>query len=254
MKTKPIWTIFLTLAAGGLAIIAMIAILRYLTKPSPVLTGYLSTHEMHLPSDSALQPEFLKARLSREALERWVGNRERQQEVIDLVIADVDDYISTHILSDIENDPFFRYSHYYRMIIENEGEEPFRKVYVKFPHVAAAEVRRSTLENEAEPLVSMEGRFGVGDINPGESVTIFGWNDRPFYVQEEQDVVLGHQGGLSEILYFKMEKPVESWVKQNIVLLVIFISLILLLLHKMVLTINTCVRQLDPDLEERSRC
>ena len=254
MKTKPIWTIFLTLAAGGLAIIAMIGILRYLMKPSPVLTGYLSTHEKHLPSDSALQPEFLKARLSREALERWVGNRGRHPEVFDPVIDDINDYISTQVLSDIERDPFLRYTHYYRLLIENEGEEPFRKVYVKFPHVVAAELRRSTLENEAEPLVSMEGRFMLGDINPGESVTVFGWNDRPFYAQEERDVVLGHQGGLSEILYFKMDKPVESWVKQNIVLLAIFIPLILLLLHKMVLTINTCVRQLDPELEERSRC
>jgi len=254
MKTRPIWTLFLTLAAGGLAIIAMIAILRYLMKPSPVLTGYLSTHEMHLPSDSALQPEFLKERLSPEALERWVGNRGTQQGAADPILNEIDDYISKYVLSDIDNDPFFRYTHYYRLIIENKGEEPFRKVYVKFPHVVAVELRRSTLENEAEPLVSIEGRFRVGDIHPGESVTIFGWNDRPFYAQEERDVVLGHEGGLSEILYFKMEKPLESWVKQNVVLLAIFIPLILLLLHKMVLTINTCVRQLDPELEERSRC
>jgi len=253
MKTRPIKTIIVTLLLGSLAILALIGIFRYLMKTTPVLTGYLSLHEMHLPSDSALQPEILSDRLSKESLTLWVCNRAKNDESCGPLLDTVNEYLHSYVISDLESDPLLRYSHYYRLIIENDGEKPFKDVFVRFPEVVSVELRRSKLGGDAEFLVPMDEKYIIGDINPGQTVTLFGWNDRPFYIDEENKVFLGHKDGLSEILIYKPQKPAYSWVKQNIILLVIIIFLIMLLLQKMVMIISTCKTPLDPELEERTR-
>ena len=250
MKTRFILIIFLTIGVGGLAIFALISLFTHLTRPLPILTGYLSLNELNVPSDSDLLPEILNGKLTRDALDLWVHVDDRQRQTADEVLDEVAGYLKTYVTWDLSDDPLFRYTHYYRLTIENEGGKTFRKVFVKFPDIQMVEVRRRGMKEEI--LVPVGGKYFIGDVNPDETLTVYGWNDRPFYVQEESNIVLGHEDGFSEILHYKTVEPRKSWLKQNFFLMVIFIVLIFLLFNKMLLTIRSCIKQLDPKLEDKT--
>jgi len=247
---RPLFIILLTIGVGGLATFGMVKLYKHMTHHSPVLTGHLSVHELHVPSDSALLPGILAPKLSRDAFGYWVNVPEREKQTAHKVLDEVEQYLKTYVLWDLSNDPLFYYTHYYRLNIENDSLKTFGKVFVMFPEIRSVEVRRSGMEGEI--LVPVGNRYFIGDVNPGETVTVYGWSDRPFYVQEENGVTLGHDGGLSEVLHQKTVEPGSPWRKQNLFLMAIFIVLILLLVHRMTLTIYSCIQSLDPKLEDKT--
>ena len=250
MKTRPLLIIFLTIGAAGLAIFGMVKLYKHMTQYSPVLTGHLSMHELRVPSDSDILPGVLSLKLSRESIAQWVHVSESEKKTAHKILDEVEQYLSTYILWDLSDDPVFNYTNYYRLIIENDSLNTFEKVFVKFPEIRSVEVRRSGMDGQI--LIPVSDRYFIGDVNPGETLTVLGWSDRPFYVQEENGVILGHDGGHSEVLHQKTVEPGSPWRRQNLFLMVIFIVLIFLLIHRMTLTIYSCIKSLDPKLEDKT--
>jgi hypothetical protein len=250
MKKKPVIFIFVTILVGSLLIMGLIGLYRYMTRSAPVLTAYLSQHELNIPSDSSLLPDVLTRKLSRDSIGAWINVDRVGKRSADAILDDVAQYLETYVIRDLPDDPLFRYTNYYRLAIENEGQRTFRKVFVKFPDVRSVEVRRRGLSGQM--LVPVDDKYFLGDVGPGEKLAVYGWNDRPFYVQEEIGVLVGHEDGLSEVLYYNVLEPVKTWWNQNLFMMVIFIVLIFLLVHRMLLIISSCIKSLDPKLEDKT--
>jgi len=91
-------------------------------------------------------------------------------------------------------------------------------------------------------------RYPIGDIGPDEVVNVYAWNNRPFYLQEENGIVLRHGSMPIQILPLELVRPDSSWVKDNLLLVVLLGALALFFTQKMVFVIRMCSKTVDPKI------
>jgi hypothetical protein len=249
MKTRHVITIIFAVCVLVMGTVIMIRLLIHLSVTKKDLTAYLYKHELVIPSNSEFNPEILKERLSKESLQEWIHVNAGQGDVADKVLADILLYLKVGILLDMPEDPLVQYTHYYHMEITNESDKLFKNVYIRFPDIRAVEIHRD--RSDPEVLAPIGNRYTIGDIRPDEQVDIYAWNNRPFLFEEENNIVLRHSDGQSSIIKYIEGQPERSWIRDNIILVIIFGSLILLLAQKMVMVIQSCVKTVEPKIEKR---
>ena len=249
MKNRSIWLIFFAASIPALALFGLFILVLRLSHPAPVLVGHLYQQEFKTPLNSNLYPEMLEEKITEEAIRTWISRFGDLDPKMDRTLDHIYRFFMTNVLLHLPDDPIFQYTDYYRLEIENSSDREFKNVLVKFPNVRAVEIHRWG----SDPMIlsPSDNNYAIGDIGPGESVNIYAWNDRPFYFQEENEIILRHDGGLGEVLLYKMVGPRSSWIKNNLILIALLGVLALVMMWKMVMVIQSCVQNIEPDLEKR---
>jgi hypothetical protein len=249
MKARYNILVFLAACAVSVVIIGLIHTASYISKPRPVPIAHLSRHELITPSNSTLNPENLREKLSEESLRSWMKVHAVEKNDTDSVIHEIYRYLTVNITVDMPDDPFFRYTHYYHLEIENKSDELFENISVRFPSAEAVEVRgRGYVLTE---LPQNNGKYILGDLEPNEKIDVYAWYNRPFYAQQDNSVVLRHGDHSVHIYNIELVKPERSWVKDNLILVIILGGLLLFIIQKTAYVIRMCSKNVDPKYEKK---
>lgn len=249
MKARSKILVFLVVCIIGLGIFGLVRLLISVSRPEPALTVYLSRHELVTPSNSDLYPEVLQKKLALDPLQAWMLDRGIGNGETDDILREVLRYLTINITLDLPDDPLVKYTHYYYLEIINETNRLFEDVYIQFPFIESVDVRR---KGSRTAMASLDnGRYIIGDIGPDDTVDVYAWNNRPFYFQEEDGIIMRQGNERVEIIKRQLMGPQSSWVKNNIILVVLLGGLVLFLLQKMFFVIRLCSGKVDPKLGKK---